>query len=210
MRVLRLTGTAITEAGLAHLANLGSLVALDLEVCEEIADEGCQTLGEMKQLKALVLKKTGFQPKKISSAGVANLGTLRNLEVLNLYGNPIKDESLTALAELSELRELDLSLTAITDAGLTHLAPLKKLQRLELLYSEGFAGPKITGQGLEHVAVHRQLLTLNIVGAKISDDSLKHLETLARLESLQLANTRVSDEAIEKLQTKLAKCKIVR
>ena len=210
LRALRLTGTSVTDAGLAHLTGLPNLLALDLEVCELVTDQGCMTLGKMRQLRALVLKKTGFEPNKISSSGLSELSNLTDLEILNVYGNPLKDDSLVALAKMSRLRELDLSLTAISDQGLVQLAPLTQLERLELLYSEGFAGPKITDGGLQHLTVHKQLRTLNVVGAKISDDSLPHLVTLNQLELLRLANTRLSEAGIQRLEMQLPKCKIVR
>jgi internalin A len=210
LRVLRLTGTAITDAGLAQLTAFPSLIALDLEICEQISDDGCQSLGEMTQLRALVLKKTGFEPKRISVVGLTKLAGLSNLELLSLYGNPLKDEGLAEVAKLTRLRDLDLSLTAVTDAGLTHLSSLENLGNLQLLYSEGFAGPKITDAGLENLAVHQRLRSLDLVGAKVTDAGLEHLHSLERLELIRLSNTRLSDEGIKRLQDRLPNCKIVR
>jgi len=210
LRVLRLTGTAITNDGLRHLTALRHLAALDLEVCERVTDDGCQTLGAMHQLKALVLKKTGFEPQRITPVGLAKLSGLTALESLSLYGNQVDDNSLSKIAELANLRDLDLSLTAVSDAGLAHLAALGKLERLELLYSEGFAGPNITNAGLQSLSGHRQLRSLNLVGAKITDAGLQHLSQLQQLQKLQLANTRLSDAAVERLHSQLPRCQIVR
>jgi outer membrane protein assembly factor BamB len=210
LRVLRLTGTAITKDGLQHLTALRHLTALDLEVCEQITDDGCQALGEMRQLKALVLKKTAFEPQRITPLGLAKLSGLTALESLSLYGNQVDDNSLALLAELKNLRELDLSLTAISDAGLTKLMPLAKLERLDLLYSEGFAGPRITDAGLQTLGGSRQLRSLNLVGARITDAGLQHLSELGHLQTLRLANTRLSDAAVERLQSQLPQCQIVR
>ncbi len=210
LRVLRLTGTAVTNEGLQHLTDLQHLVALDLEVCEQVADDACGSLGKMKQLRALVLKKTGFEPEKITPAGLAKLSGLSAIESLSLYGNRVDDESLSKLAVLKNLRELDLSLTAISDKGIAHLRLLRNLERLELLYSEGFAGPKVTDVALASLANHQNLQSLNLVGAKITDGGLQHLYRLAQLRILRLANTRLSDASVERLHTQLPRCKIVR
>jgi outer membrane protein assembly factor BamB len=210
LRVLRLTGTGVTHDGLQYLTTLPDLVALDLEVCEQVADECCEVLSTMRHLKALVLKKTGFEPRKITSIGLEQLGDLTALESLSLYGNRVDDDSIEKLASLTNLRELDLSLTAISDKGLLRLGSLEKLERLELLYSEGFAGPKITDIGLQLLGQHGQLKSLNLVGAKITGAGLQHLNQLERLETLRLANTRLSDEAVKQLQSRLPKCQIVR
>jgi outer membrane protein assembly factor BamB len=210
LRVLRLTGTAITNDGLQHLTMLRHLVALDLEVCEQVTDDGCLALAGMHQLKFLVLKKTGFEPQRITATGIAHLSGLRALESLSLYGNQVDDSSLSDLAKLTNLRELDLSLTAISDTGLTQLSTLIKLERLELLYSEGFAGPQITDVGLRTLSAHRQLRSMNLVGAKITDAGLQHLSHSDQLETLRLANTRLSDAAVKRLQSQLPTCQIIR
>ena len=120
-RALVLSGTSVTRVGLRHLVPNKSLLALDLELCDGVTDDACDALGEMTQLRSLVLKLTRLQ--KLSS-----------LEVLNLYGNSVKDTGLARLQSLLNLRELNLSLMAITDVGLKNLRPLSKLERLELLY----------------------------------------------------------------------------
>ena len=208
LRVLRLTGTNVTSAGIQHLAGLPHLTGLDLEVCEQVGDDCCESLANMSRLKGLVLKKTGFEPLKITSYGLAKLSDLTTLESLNLYGNRVDDDSLANIARLTNLRELDLSLTAISDEGLARLAPLKKLTRLELLYSEGFAGPKITDVGLQDLQSHSQLRSLNLIGAKVTDDGLEYLAGMPQLRSLQLVGTPVSDSAVEQLQKQIPQCQI--
>ena len=210
LRVMRLTGTPISNDGVKHLTKLSQLVALDLEVCDHVTDDGCRWLGKMQQLKVLVLKKAGFEPRRITSAGIANLGNLTRLESLNLYGNLLDDDSMDVLARLSNLRELDLSLIAISDAGLARVATLSKLERLELLFSEGFAGPRVTDQGIEMLGRLRRLRSLNLIGAEITDAGLQHLSGLAQLKTLRLANTRLSAEAIARLQLELPLCAITR
>src|SRR6202022_4151096 len=158
-----------------HLAASTSLLALDLELCDGVTDDACEALGTMRQLKVLILKKTGFEPRRISNAGLQNLRGLSNLEVLNLYGNSVTDAGLPNLQRLNNLRELNLSLLAVTDAGLNHLQPLATLEQLELLFSEGFAGPTITNAGTEFLGPLTNLATLNLTGAKLGDAGLERL-----------------------------------
>ena len=152
LRILIATGTDIGAVGLAYVTELPDLAALDVEVCDNVSDESCQTIAKIKQLRALVLKKTGFEPDRISADGLQQLAGLRDLELLNLYGNAISDETLQQLKPFGNLNDLDLSLTAITDEGLKHLAVLGKLTHLTLLYTEGFAGPQITNAGLKKLS----------------------------------------------------------
>ena len=210
LRVLILTGTRITNAGLKHLVTLKSLVALDLEVCDGVTDAGCVTLGSMPQLQALNLKKTGFEPFRVSDTGLRSLRNLRELRVLNLYGNKITDNGLAHLAGKKQLRELDLSLLAITDRGLVHLKSLENLHSLQLLFSEGFAGPKVTDAGLGNLKLLTKLRSLNLIGAKISDGGLQRLKPLTRLTLLKVANTPVTAKGVQRLKAVLPKCVVVR
>lgn len=210
LRLLILTGTGITHAGLRHLVANTSLLALDLELCDGITDDACEPLGEMKQLRSLVLKKSGFERLRVSDAGLKRLHNLSNLEVLNLYGNQVTDAGMTHLQPLKKLRELNLSLLAITDAGLKHLKPLTTLERLELLYSEGFAGPSLTNGMVDSLEPLTNLTTLNLTGAKLTDAGLERLRGLTKLKTLQLVRTRVSEEGIRKFQTAVPGCAVIK
>ncbi|MBI1319337.1 MAG: c-type cytochrome [Candidatus Hydrogenedens sp.] len=81
---LDLSGTGVTDAGLAQLAALGRLTSLHLE-------------------------RTG-----ISDAGLAHLKGLQHLEYLNLYGTKVTGAGVEQLAELKQLRRLYLWQTEVT------------------------------------------------------------------------------------------------
>ena len=208
LRVLIATGTSIGPSGLEHFAELSDLVALDLEICDNVTDACCDVLSRMKQLQALNLKKTAFEPDRISAAGLQKLVALQGLEVLNLYGDAINDETLKDLKPFSNLRELDLSLTSVTDAGLIQLASLKKLASLTLLYSEGFAGPKITNAGLKPLSQMTQLSSLNLVGAKVDDAGIDELIQLQNLKQLTLVGSRLSADGLKQLRMALPNCEV--
>jgi hypothetical protein len=101
---LSLTGTSVTDAGLASLASthLEQLQWLDLSFTKA-GDPALLAFANAKKLKQAFLEATS-----------------------------ITDRGLAALGSWPELEELDLSRTAITDEGLVHLEPLKKLRTLWL------------------------------------------------------------------------------
>lgn len=210
LQVLILAGTRITNDGLESLRDLRSLVALDLEVCDGITNAGLVHLGRMTQLRAIVLKKTGFEPKRVTDDGLKHLRELTALRQLDLYGNSISDAGLEHLGRMAKLEELNLSLTQVTDAGLARLSPLGNLRKLDLLYSVGFAGPQLTDAGLAHLRTLTELQSLNLVGAKITDAGLKHIQVLGKLQSLDLVNTNVSDAGVAQLHETLGDCRIKR
>ncbi|NQV25125.1 MAG: PQQ-binding-like beta-propeller repeat protein [Rhodopirellula sp.] len=208
LRTLSVAGTSVGRAGLAYVAELPELVALDLEFCDNVSDESCDMLARMKKLRSLNLRKTAFEPSRISAAGLRKLVELRELEWLNLYGNAITDETLKELKPFEKLQELNLSLTPMSDAGLKHLTSLKHLNSLTLLYSEGFAGPKITNAGLKTLSEMSQLKTLNLVGAKIDDAGVADLKLLRNLQQLTLVGSKISAEGLMRLQMALPDCEL--
>lgn len=68
------------------------------------------------------------------NAVLSGCRSLNRLEVLDLRGSSINDESLAIIAELPTVRILRLSNTKITDAGLDHL---RELPRLEFIWMGG-------------------------------------------------------------------------
>ncbi len=209
LSVLIAPGTSISKFGLEQLAAVPQLTAINLEVCDGVTDLCCEALGRMTGLRALVLKKTGFEPDRVSDAGLQQLAKLRNLELLSLYGNAVTDDGLKHLSSMSNLGEIDLSLLPISDDAVRHLAKLPRLRRLELLYSEGFAGTNISDVGLKRLGEFSQLTHLNLIGAKISDKGLRHISQLKKLLHLQLTNSTVTVTGVERLRKSLPNCEII-
>ncbi len=210
LRLLILAGTRITAQDLVSLEALPRLVALDLELCDGISDSACAALGRMTGLRVLDFRKSGFEPNRITGAGLKQLRSLTQLETLVLYGNQITDADLAELAPLTRLRQLDLSLLPITDAGLSSLTPLTSLEQLHLLYSEGFAGPMLTDNGTDALAGLSNLQTLDLTGARVTDAGLIPLGRLSRLRSLQLVRTRVTEQGVEAFRESVPGCQTVR
>jgi outer membrane protein assembly factor BamB len=202
-------GTSITEAGLKHVAGIRNLRALDLEFCEGVTDAACEAIGSMSELRALTLAKTGFEPVRVTDAGLAKLARLTKLEILNLTGNAVTDDGLKQLASLQHLHDLDLSRLAITDAGLKHLAAVKGLQRLVLLFSEGFAGPIVTDVGVKLLVPLDQLAELNLVDARITDEAVDDLIAFPKMSFLTLTGSRISPAGVERLRRAKPDCTVI-
>jgi uncharacterized membrane protein/YHS domain-containing protein/mono/diheme cytochrome c family protein len=84
LRWLDLSGTAVTDAGLGHLRQMGNLARLHLE------------------------------RTRITDAGITNLEDLSNLEYLNLYGTGITDAGLETLQNLPKLKQVYLWETKVS------------------------------------------------------------------------------------------------
>ncbi|MBT4867660.1 MAG: hypothetical protein HON53_21370 [Planctomycetaceae bacterium] len=100
--LLNLKGSYITDASLAKIRTLDSLLVLDIWDAP-ITDAGVSQLAEMTQLRALGIRDT-----------------------------QVTDNGLKHLSKLASLKELNLTLTDVTDAGMKHLTGLKSLHFLGL------------------------------------------------------------------------------
>ena len=87
-----LRGRDLTDDGLAHVAALKNVVALNLRDTQ-ITSAGLAHLRGLTKLRRLHLERT-----KIGDDGIANLVNLPDLEYLNLYATKITDKSLDQLA----------------------------------------------------------------------------------------------------------------
>jgi len=90
------------------------------------------------------------------------------------------------------------------------LKPLAQLECLEVLYSEGFAGPKLTDGLGDSLADLPRLKSLNLTGARLTDAGLERLHGLKNLTHLQLVRTRVTDAGVTKIQSAIPDCKVVK
>lgn len=113
----RLQGTNVTDATLAPLKDMASLIEVNLATTK-VTDAGLQHLKGLTNLVRLHLELTD-----VTDAGLANLKPLKNLMYLNLYSTKVTDAGLEHLKELPRLRNLYLWQSKVTEAG---VAGLKK------------------------------------------------------------------------------------
>jgi hypothetical protein len=123
---LALNRNSITDAGMRHLAAIGTLRALRLEDTE-VTDAGLVHLKGLVRLEVLSLKRTG-----VTGSGFKHLTELPLLRHLNLDGSLVDDTAVVDLKGLICLRELRLRDTLISEDGLAPLRGLIKLEHLQL------------------------------------------------------------------------------
>ena len=114
---LRLQGTNATDATVALLKDVTSLVELNLATTE-VTDAGLVNLKGLTNLMRLHLEMTD-----VTDAGLAHLKGLPNLVYLNLYATKVTDAGLENLKDLKHLRNLYTWQSKVTEDG---AAKLKK------------------------------------------------------------------------------------
>lgn len=107
----RLLGTNITDAFIAPLKDITSLVDLNL-ASTKVTDAGLNNLKGLSHLQRLHLELTG-----VTDAGLANIKGLQNLTYLNLYGTKVTDAGLEHLKGMKFLRNVYVWQTKVTEAG---------------------------------------------------------------------------------------------
>ena len=112
---LRLQGTNVTDATVASLKDVTSLVDLNLATTR-VTDQGLENLKGLAYLMRLHLELTG-----ISDAGLAHLKPLTNLVYLNLYNTKVTDAGIAHLKDLKHLKNLYVWQTKVTDSGVAKL-----------------------------------------------------------------------------------------
>lgn len=164
--------------------------------------------------------------KQINDELLTHIGTLVELQELNLKGAQISDDGLISLQGLINLKKLGLAQTKITGIGLNHLKSASNLVELDLREARftdiGLANlrhfpnleilhlgsnRKVTDEGLKHVAQLRRLRELTLGNISITDAGLAHLAELENLEKIvDFHRTRIGDEGLVHLK-KLSKLK---
>lgn len=104
----RLMGTNITDAQIAPIKDLPSLVELRLGNTR-VTDESLALLDSLPNLQVLSLELTS-----VTDAGVAHVKNLPNLTYLNLYGTAVTDAIFEHLRDKKHLRSLYLWQTKVT------------------------------------------------------------------------------------------------
>jgi len=187
LRVLNLTGTKVTDQGIAHVAQLTEL--------EHLLLPGAATDNCLRHLRGLSkLQLLGLRGTQTTEAALADLQGLERLAYLFLNSDlQLSPAGLASLQEITSLRLVTIP-NAFPDEDLTHLKKLRHLDTLHLAECTG-----ITDQGLVHL---KELLALRTISLpdRITDKGLAHLADLRDIESLDLRRTRVTGDGLKYLQ----------
>jgi hypothetical protein len=156
----------ISDAGLAQLAAIPTIVRLDLEETG-ISDVGLRHISRMANIRHLYLDST-----QITRGGIAFLKSCSRLESLSVAHTNLGDDAVTEISGLHNLEWLELNYTGVSDGAIESLC---KLHRLRFLYVFGTA---ITMRGAERL--HRKLPNCEVTGMcdtpPFRDDKMKMIE----------------------------------
>lgn len=123
----------------------------------------------------------------------SGLRQMKALEMLNLRGCPITEDTIEELRELPRLRRLNLAQVALSPQILAKVSFLKGLEQLRL--SETNADDDSIAQLVRLTSLRK--LSLN--RTKIMSWAASHLAEIKTLEVLDLANTQIDERAVKEL-----------
>lgn len=216
--------TTINDSGLQQLAELKSLVGLNVELCPQLTDAGMAHLADCESLRVLVAMGTAIKPDGLKSiaklpqlaaldldfcdnatdAACEELRMFSALKSISLKKTAFEPQRITPagiakLAEIRSLEALDLTANDVTDAVLENLKSLANLRELTL----NLVG--ITDAGLVHLAEMKDLRRLRLLyavgfsGPTLTDAGMPHLAKLSNLELLDLTATGLTDAGLAQL-----------
>lgn len=167
----------VTDAYLEPLADLDSLLAVELHQTRQVTDAGLVHLRRLNRLRHVKLVKTG-----VTAAGLARLAALPRLETLWFNGEPVTDGALASIGSMRRLRVLHLSNLRASVTGMAHLKALTELSELSI------DSHKLNDATIVPLASLRRLRKLDLPMTRITDAGLAQLRDLRELESLGLTS----------------------
>ena len=186
---LNLPYTAVNDQALDHaMPSFVALKSLHLESCN-VSSAGMASLGQLLQLEELNLADT-----RICNIALKDLEYLRRLEKLDISFTMADDYGLYYVAKVQSLKHLNLESGTFTDTGISHIARIEGLETLDLF------GSRITDKSCAIIARMKALKSLDVSTGEISSYGVNALTRLKELVQLSLAhNHRISDASIPSL-----------
>ncbi|MCZ2341655.1 MAG: protein kinase [Bacteroidales bacterium] len=199
LRSLRLGGTALTDAGIAHFAGLTRLEFLELTGVP-IGDDSLESVHRIEGLASLNLSET-----RVTDAGLARWPLPPGLRTLRLNQTAATDTGLTHVAGLSALDWLELRGTRVTDAGMGSISRLGRQTKLDI------SSTGVTDRGLIGWDAPDGMKVLRLNGLTgVTDAGLEPLRHLTRLTTVEMRGTRTSTAGVARLREKLPGCTVTR
>ena len=216
---LFLAGPGVTDAAMAHIAQLVNLRSLNLFACP-VTDEGLAKLAALRALEDLTMmgdsdvtigglnklncldRLTHLRVHSLSQNGaplqIENLSQLEYLMISTEKGSTFHDADLACLANLKRLKWVQMGTQlGITDAGMAHLSGLRAMDRLVI------GGTGVTDRGLA-VLANMPRLDFATINGNFTDEGLRHLEGLRGLQYLTIRSAgNFSSAAKQRLRSNL-------
>ncbi|KAG1655240.1 hypothetical protein FOA52_007972 [Chlamydomonas sp. UWO 241] len=206
----------VTNEGLACIATMTSLTALNLHECNGVTNNGLNALTNLPCLSALSLKGC----RKLTNGAFETLACHPALTELNLYGcrltdkgllpltglrlvslrlgnTRVSDEGLSYLARITTLRELHFDHEELSDVGVAQLSTLTRLESLALRDCDDVSGDSLSVL----IPALPNLISLDLNKNFTIDDSqlTRCLEFLGAVTFLDLRGTPVTDGGLSQL-----------
>ena len=155
---------------------------------ENLNDEWLGILKDLPDLTSLDIANTGMK-----GTGLEVVGTLKNLESLNLTLTPITDQYLEPLKSLTKLRILGLASAQCNGEGFRFFGNLKQLENANFHYTP------VNDAGLAGISNVPSLTRLEIVHTHFTDAGAPALAALVNMERLQIGSLKATGAAIAQL-----------
>lgn len=160
---------------------------------EALVDRWLDRLADLPDLVSLDIANTSME-----GPGLKVVGTLKNLERLNLTLTPVTDSHLEHLAGLTRLRVFSLASAKCTGEGFRFLGNLKQLENANFHFTP------VNDADLAGISTVTSLERLEIVHCHFTDAGVAPLARLVNLERLQIGSRDATGAAVKSL-TRLKK-----
>ncbi len=191
LRILRLSGLPISDAGLSEISFLSRLHEIALDATR-VSAQGLATLTGATDLRRITLDGT------TQNEGFAHLASATKLESLDLIPNQghseFADEAVIHLKSIRGLTRLKLDGAKLSPAVMNWIAEQKNLKSLSLEYTA------INAELLGQLVTLSSIESLSLSGSNFDDASVIALNAFSNLSNLDLSNTRVTDAGIAQFQ----------
>ncbi|MBS1957160.1 MAG: protein kinase [Cyanobacteria bacterium SZAS-4] len=185
-RVLNLNQLGLTDEGLRPLQNCSKTEEINLRM-SRIVGPG------LAYLIHLPLRKLDLYDSPVHDRGIAEIGNMKNLEILDLSYSDITDKGARSLERLQKLKRLSLKYCSLGDTGVESISKLKSLELLNLK-----ANQSMTAKGFKALASMPSLTELRMRGANL-DEAISGLESSKNLKILDLRDAKISDKTLSYL-----------
>jgi Leucine-rich repeat (LRR) protein len=201
LATLDLSGTVIDDTGLAPLANCPALQELNLSATK-ITGRGLSDVAKNQNIKKLTITNSS-----IDLTGFVAIGSMTQLVSLAISQSPLNDEGCQYVGSLVNLEELYMHSCGVSDQGMAQFKRLTKLRVLDIAHCP------INGMGLlvlVRAGTLKNLEELGMYACPIGEpggDALKGLKTLKKVDIGATALRDIDLTIIKPLQNlRVLKC----